>query len=91
MALTKTLRLKDKEGVKMLNLKEGEKYVMLLSKANAEVFFKRPQDAVALMKGLNLLYVFVAEDVNSIKIEEKEQFARYLVEGAASVKTQKEL
>lgn len=79
---TVTVRLKDKLGVRLINLDPTQRYVMLISKDNAESLFRNPAAATSLMKELGLSYIFVAVDINKLTIQEKEQFARFLVEGA---------
>lgn len=77
-----TLRVKDKEGVRIINVPDGIKPVMIISQDNAESLFKSPKTTMQLMKELGLAYIFVCADINKLTIMEKEQFARYLVEGA---------
>lgn len=76
MAITK-LHVQDKEGIRFIEIDPSKKYILVVNEANAEAAVSMVQDKVFAKKLTSLIgtqFVLIVEDINGLKLEEKEHF-----------------
>lgn len=73
---TITLKVKDKEGVRLIELDPSKKYFLVVNKEVGASFFDglgtKTMKEVADAFGTS--YIFIVNDINGIRAEEKEHF-----------------
>lgn len=75
-----TLNVKDRNGVKFIEIDPTKNYFLVMDKKNGSEFMKifNSNSTKELLQSLNTKYLFIVEDIKQIKLEEKEQFLEIL-------------